>query len=90
VPVDCYDDLNGDSVTPQRTDAAARRPGSGEVTAPANRPYIGILFECCGVYARVYRRREENRYHGRCPKCLATVEVHVGPDGVTTRLFRAS
>ena len=53
------------------------------------RPYIGILFECCGVYARVYRRPERMTYEGRCPKCLCPVRVRVGKDGVTTRIFRA-
>lgn len=58
--------------------------------APAeSRPYIGILFECCGVYARVYRQPEQTVYQGRCPKCLRLVRVRVGKDGVTTRLFRA-
>jgi hypothetical protein len=53
------------------------------------RPYIGILFECCGVYARVYRQPDQRVYAGRCPKCLGPVRVRVGRDGVTTRIFRA-
>lgn len=64
---------------------ADRRSGKGEA-----RPYIGILFECCGVYARVYRRPAQRCYSGRCPKCLRTIHVRVGPDGTSTRLFRAS
>ena len=53
------------------------------------RPYIGIHFECCGVYARVYRRHDQTTYAGRCPRCLRPVRVRVGPDGTNTRLFRA-
>lgn len=53
------------------------------------RRYIGILFECCGVYARVYRQPDQMMYEGRCPKCLCTVRVRVGKDGVATRIFRA-
>lgn len=54
------------------------------------RPFIGVHFECCGVYARIYRRPEERSYEGRCPRCLAQVRVRVGRDGVATRMFRAS
>jgi hypothetical protein len=64
-------------------DAADESPGDGR------RPYLGILFECCGVYARVYRQRNQMIYRGRCPKCLRMVRVRVGRDGTTARLFRA-
>ncbi len=74
VPLDCYDDRKGDA----------------ELDSALERPYIGILFECCGVYARVYRQPDQQYYQGRCPRCLGTVRVGVGPDGVSTRIFRAS
>jgi len=62
--------------------------------APANerrtpRPFIGVHFECCGVYARIYRRPDQKEYVGRCPRCFRTVRVRVGPDGTDARLFRA-
>lgn len=53
------------------------------------RPYIGVLFECCGVYTRIYRRPDQQFYFGRCPNCLRTVRVRVGEDGTNERLFRA-
>lgn len=53
------------------------------------RPYIGVLFECCDVYARVYRRPDRMVYQARCPKCLRMVRVRVAADGVNARLFRA-
>ena len=54
------------------------------------RPYVSILFECCNVYARVYRRPDQLYYRGRCPKCLRAVKLRVGPDGTPARIFRAS
>lgn len=65
---------------------------AGQPLPPADRPsrrYIGILFECCGVYQRVYRREGQRVYEGRCPRCLRSVRVRVGPDGTEQRLFRA-
>lgn len=53
------------------------------------RPWVSILFECCNVYARVYRRPEQMFYRGRCPKCLREIHLRVGPDGIPARFFRA-
>ncbi len=60
-----------------------------ELNAGVDRPYIGVFFECCGVYTRVYRRPGRMSYAGRCPNCLRTVRVRVGPDGTHSRIFRA-
>ena len=39
------------------------------------RPYIGVYFECCGVYARIYRQPHQRVYRGRCPRCLCEVSA---------------
>ncbi|TWT45831.1 hypothetical protein RAS1_22660 [Phycisphaerae bacterium RAS1] len=57
--------------------------------APSGRPFIGILFDCCGVYGRIYRDPDADRYDGRCPRCLRRLTVRVGHDGVQQRIFRA-
>jgi hypothetical protein len=54
------------------------------------RPYLGIHFDCCGVYARVYRNRDQTAYEGRCPRCLRRVRIVIGEEGVAARFFRAS
>ena len=53
------------------------------------RPWVGILFDCCGIYARVYRTRGGRVYRGRCPRCLRQVRLRVGPGGTADRFFRA-
>jgi len=57
--------------------------------AQRQRPWVGILFECCGVYARVYRDRDGTAYRGRCPRCLQEVTLRVGPGGTDARFFTA-
>jgi PHP family Zn ribbon phosphoesterase len=68
-------------------------PPSDE-TAPTDvnhkqRPWLGVHFECCDVYVRIYREADEKQYAGRCPKCGRQVRLGIGPDGVASRLFHA-
>ena len=53
------------------------------------RPFLGIHFDCCAVYARIYRNRDQSAYEGRCPRCMRKVRVAIGDDGSATRFFRA-
>jgi hypothetical protein len=53
------------------------------------RPWLGVHFECCGVYARVYRESDGSAYVGRCPRCTRTVRFRVGPGGTADRFFSA-
>ena len=73
------------------TDGTLRDAGEAAATrgTGGGRPWIGIHFQCCGVYTRVYRERDATCYEGRCPKCAASVSLRVGPDGVASRVFTA-
>ena len=51
--------------------------------------FIGILFECCRVYGRIYKNKEGTYYEGKCPKCLRQIKIKVGKNGSNQRFFRA-
>jgi len=50
--------------------------------------YIGIMFECCSVYARIYKNKQGTHYAGWCPKCAKPVRLKVGEGGTENRFFR--
>ena len=45
------------------------------------RKYLGVMFECCNVYARVYENRDGTHYAGRCPRCMKSVRFRISHDG---------
>ncbi|MFQ5429175.1 MAG: hypothetical protein ACE5E1_02595 [Phycisphaerae bacterium] len=61
---------------------------TGERT-PCRRPWVGVHFECCGVYSRIYRRPEARQYEGRCPQCGLPIRIRVGPNGIRAKVLRA-
>lgn len=75
---------------PYRLDIEGVSPDEPPGESPsAERPWVGIVFECCQVYARVYRDRSATTYQGRCPKCLRQVRLRVGSGGTDLRFFTA-
>jgi hypothetical protein len=74
-----------------RLDIAGVPADTAEGTAPAAeaRRWIGVRFDCCSVYQRIYKSKDGLSYRGRCPRCLREVHVRVGPGGTDTRFFTA-
>ena len=52
--------------------------------------YLGILFACCQVYARIHPDRQGRSYQGNCPRCGRRVLITIGPGGTTQRFFVAT
>jgi hypothetical protein len=53
------------------------------------RSWVGIRFDCCGVYTRVYRSSDGTAYRGSCPRCLRKIRLRVGEGGTSSRFFVA-
>jgi len=80
------------SLPPDREPRPAQGAGSGspEKTAPGARRFVGVRFDCCGVYVRVYVNRDETAYEGRCPRCCRWIRLEIGPGGTDARFFTVS
>jgi hypothetical protein len=78
-----------DELGDDRLDITWPSDGAAADSAGSARPWLGIHFECCDVYRRIYRDGKRRRYEGACPRCGRRVSVRIGPGGVATRMLRA-
>lgn len=76
-------------VQPRETEASAATADSAASSTRA-RPFLMIWFRCCAAYGRINKTPDGLFYEGRCPKCLAHLEVGVGEGGTNRRMFEAS
>lgn len=58
-------------------------------TSNGRRPFLGVRFVCCDVYARVYVNGDRTAYEGCCPRCRRPLAVRIAPGGSTSRFFDA-
>ena len=52
------------------------------------RAFMGVMFNCCRIYARAYRCADGTRYTGRCPRCGKSVRFRVEPGGQEGRFWQ--
>ncbi len=74
------------SSVPNSTSESSHVQDSGS----KSRPFLGIRFDCCRTYGRIYRSDSGMYYKGHCPKCLKKIKVMVGEGGTGQRFFNAS
>jgi len=70
-----------------RVDLSSNPTPAASKGPPAARPYLGVQFACCGIYARVYRTPGDTAYRARCPRCGKTANFPVGNGGTSDRFF---
>ena len=68
---------------------STRDSSHGQANEPKSRPFLGIRFDCCRTYGRIYRSDMGMYYQGRCPKCMKVLTVRVGSGGTSKRFFNA-
>lgn len=50
--------------------------------------FLGVYFECCHVYGRLYQNAQCTHYVGCCPKCMSSLKVPIGDgENATNRRF---
>lgn len=72
-----------------RFEAVSEPEESNSRPASMDRPFVGVVFRCCGVYARIYRNRRGSAYEGYCPRCGGKLRIPIGPNGTDARFFEA-
>ncbi len=58
-------------------------------TPTKKKKFLGIMFACCNVYARIYIDNSGKSYKGRCPRCLRSLSIKIEKNGVNDRFFIA-
>lgn len=53
------------------------------------REYIGVTFQCCHVYTRIYINKKRNAFVGWCPRCGVKMEVFISTEGSDSKFFTA-
>ena len=72
----------------EHVDLSSESPRNVPVKAH-RKPFVGIRFNCCGVYSRIYLNAEKTAFIGHCPRCAKAVHLEISPTGSDQRIFNA-
>lgn len=56
-------------------------------SSSVGRPFLGVHFHCCQVYARIFIAADGTAYRGSCPRCGKPVSFRIGEGGTSHRFF---
>jgi hypothetical protein len=76
------------AVLPKACRGLAEKKGMSRSKPNPQRKFLGVMFECCRVYSRVYIDPAGEVYEGRCPRCRKSVRFVVGEGGSGKRMWR--
>ena len=62
--------------------------GQNAIRRLDRKPFVGIIFNCCKAYGRIYLDRSATAFEGRCPRCLKRVVLQISEEGSTDRFLR--
>ncbi len=77
------------SESPEHLDVRVGEGAPDGDASRSRRPWLGIHFECCNVYARVWRNKSATAYVGFCPQCARKIRLAIGSGGTDERFFSA-
>lgn len=75
---------------PSRAPSSGVSGTDGSSEPSRQKKFLGIKFNCCGVYHRIYVNKDGTAYEGRCPKCMKPVRLLIGEGGTDHRFFETS
>jgi hypothetical protein len=64
--------------------------GKLQAVDKATRPFVGVQFDCCSLYTRIYCNAAGTAFVGNCPRCARKIEIKITADGSSSRFFTAS
>lgn len=81
-------DLSSDP-SPYKRHETVIPPNKTDQKAVDHTKFIGVRFNCCGAYTRIYVNKDGTAYEGKCPKCYKPLKVKIGEGGTNNRFFEA-